>query len=329
MHREDLINSSSISIVIPIYNEGSVINELYNRLTEVITKIIKPDIYELIFINDCSIDDSLSIIKNLAKKDPHVKFISFRKNFGQTAALAAGFDFAAGKIIVSMDGDLQHLPEDIPKLIEKMNEGYDIVSGWRKKRNDNVFFRKIPSRTANWLMFKLSGVNIHDFGTTLKAYKSDIIKNVRLYGEMHRFIPALAAVQGISIAELPIENPHRPYGKSNYGISRTFRVLCDLLTVKFLISFSTRPLHIFGFIGLSAFLAGFIIDFIFTLLWIFGKADYDNNKGLILFSVMLIILGVQFIVLGLLSEILVRVYFETTDKKIYSVKETNLTKELI
>ena len=252
-----------ISIVIPIFNESKVILELYQRLKAMIKQ--RTDNYEIIFIDDCSRDNSLAIIKQIAENNARVKYASLRKNFGQTAALAAGFDLAQGEIIVSMDGDLQHLPEDVPPLLDKMAEGYDIASGWRKKRQDNILFRKIPSRIANWLMFKLSGVAIHDFGTTLKAYKKEVIKNVHLYGEQHRFIPALAAIQGISICEVPISNPPRKSGKSNYGISRTFRVICDLLTIKFLLSYSTRPLHIFGGIGLSFFSIGFIINFIFTI----------------------------------------------------------------
>lgn len=314
-----------ISFVIPIYNENAVIYELYERLSSMIK--VRTDNYEIIFINDCSKDNSFDIIKKIAESDNKVKYVSFKRNFGQTAALAAGFDYAAGNIIVSMDGDLQHLPEDIPPMLDKMEEGYDIVSGWRYDRTDNFIFRKIPSAAANWLMKKLSGINIHDFGTTLKAYKKDVIKNIKLYGEMHRFIPALAAQHGISICEIPIQNPSRKSGKSNYGISRTIRVMCDLLTVKFLISYSTRPLHIFGAAGLLCFGIGFIIDFIFTLMWLFNYADYDNNKGLILFSVMLIIIGIQFIVLGLLSEILIRIYFESTEKKIYWVRESNIKTE--
>ncbi|HPP87044.1 MAG TPA: glycosyltransferase family 2 protein [bacterium] len=311
-----------ISIVIPIFNESKVILELYQRLKAMIKQ--RTDNYEIIFIDDCSRDNSLAIIKQIAENNARVKYASLRKNFGQTAALAAGFDLAQGEIIVSMDGDLQHLPEDVPPLLDKMAEGYDIASGWRKKRQDNILFRKIPSRIANWLMFKLSGVAIHDFGTTLKAYKKEVIKNVHLYGEQHRFIPALAAIQGISICEVPISNPPRKSGKSNYGISRTFRVICDLLTIKFLLSYSTRPLHIFGGIGLSFFSIGFIINFIFTICWLFFNADYNNHKGLVLFSVMMIIIGIQFIVLGLLSEILVRTYFEATNKKIYNIRETNI-----
>jgi len=312
-----------LSIVIPIYNESAVINELYARLKKMLD--MRGASYEIIFVNDCSRDGSLALIKKLASDDITVKYIDLKRNFGQTAALAAGFDYATGDIIVSMDGDLQHLPEDIPMLLDKMKDGYDIVSGWRKKRTDNMFFRKLPSWTANYLMYKLSGIKIHDFGTTLKAYKREVIKNINLYGELHRFIPALAAQQGISICEVPIQNPHRKSGKSNYGISRTIRVALDLMTVKFLISYSTRPLHIFGLIGLIFFCIGFFINVIFTGLWLFDRADYDNNKGLVLFSVMTIIIGIQFIVLGLLSEILVRIYFETTRKKIYCVRETNIS----
>jgi glycosyltransferase involved in cell wall biosynthesis len=321
-----MLNEIKYSVIVPIYNEEKVVRELYDRIKKIIETYNEP--YEIIFVDDGSRDSSFNIIKGISMNDSAFKYVKLRKNFGQTGALAAGFDFAQGEFIISMDGDLQHLPEDIPKLISKMEEGYDIVSGWRKERKDNAVMRKFPSRVANWLMYKMSGVNIHDFGTTLKIYKKEIIKSVKLYGEMHRFIPALAAKSGISIAEVPIENPSRLAGKSNYGISRTFRVIFDLLTVKFLISYSTRPFHVFGFIGLLFFLTGFFIDLVFSGFWLLTDVSYENHKGLILFSVLMIIIGLQFFVFGILSEILIRIYYESTGEKIYSVKETNFSEEI-
>jgi len=228
------------SIVVPFYNEQENIPELYQSLTRVMGRLNVT--YELIFIDDGSTDNTPQILKDLYEKDHRVQVIKLRKNFGQSAALQAGFDYAQGEIIISMDGDLQHDPEDIPLFLSKMEEGYDIVSGWRKKRVDNFFFRKLPSLVANRMMKKLSGVEIHDFGTTFKAYKREVIKSVHLYGELHRFIPALISREGVKITEIPIKNIVRQKGKSKYGLSRVRRVLFDLMTVKFIISFIDRPL---------------------------------------------------------------------------------------
>src|SRR5450432_4835332 len=237
-----------LSVVVPIHNEEPSILPLYDRLTAVLESLQKP--YEIIFIDDASTDRSFDLLANLVETDQRLKVIRLRRNFGQTAALSAGFDEAQGNVIVSLDGDLQHAPEDIPALLQKIEEGYDIASGWRKNRLDNAITRKIPSRIANWLMSKASGVSLRDFGTTFKAYRAEVLKDVNLYGELHRFIPALASFYGARIVEVPIRSTPRASGDSHYGIGRTFRVMFDILTIKFLLKYFTRPMHFFGSIGL-------------------------------------------------------------------------------
>src|SRR6201988_1288561 len=240
---------SMLSVVIPIHNEEPSILPLYDRLTAVMEKVRKP--YEILFVDDASTDRSFDLLANLVETDGRLKVIRLRRNFGQTAALAAGFDEAQGSVIISLDGDLQHEPEDIPALLAKIEEGYDIASGWRKNRVDNAVTRKFPSRIANWLMAKSSGVALRDFGTTFKAYRAEVLKDINLYGELHRFIPALASFYGARIAEVPIRNTPRIAGDSHYGIGRTFRVLFDILTIKFLLKYMTRPMHFFGSLGLA------------------------------------------------------------------------------
>src|ERR1700678_2535087 len=246
--------TAMLSIVIPIHNEEPSILPLYDRLTAVLERVHKA--YEIIFIDDASMDRSFDLLANLVETDHRLKVIRLRRNCGQTAALAAGFDEAQGNIIISLDGDLQHAPEDIPALLEKIEEGYDIASGWRKNRLDNAVTRKIPSRIANWLMAQVSGVELRDFGTTFKAYRAEILKDVNLYGELHRFIPALAAFYGARVAEVPIRNLPRASGDSHYGIGRTFRVLFDILTIRFLLKYFTRPMHFFGSLGLIGTVSG-------------------------------------------------------------------------
>src|SRR6202171_1573492 len=246
-----------LSIVIPIHNEEPSLLPLYDRLTSVLEALQKP--YEILFIDDSSTDRSFELLANLVQTDPRLKVLRLRRNFGQTAALSAGFHEARGKIIIAMDGDLQHAPEDIPALLSKIDEGFDIASGWRKERVDNALTRKIPSRIANYLMAKTSDVPLHDFGTTFKAYRAEVLKEVHLYGELHRFIPALASFYGARVAEVPIRNTARPNGDSHYGISRTFRVLFDILTIKFLLKYFTRPMHFFGTLGLAGTTLGGII----------------------------------------------------------------------
>ncbi|MCP2620367.1 glycosyltransferase family 2 protein, partial [Candidatus Aminicenantes bacterium AC-334-K16] len=268
-----------------------------------------------------STDRTPDMLKRIYEEDELVKVIRLRKNFGQTAALQAGFDYAQGEIIISMDGDLQHDPEDIPLFLDKMKEGYDVVSGWRKKRVDNLFFRRIPSLVANRLMKWLSGVEIHDFGTTFKAYKKEVIKKVHLYGELHRFIPALTSRTGVKITEIPIKNVVRQRGKSKYGLSRVRRVFFDLITVKFIISFIDRPLQFFGLIGVVFGSIGFAIAATLTIGFYFFGWSIRENLGNLILSIFLMMMGLQFIMTGLLAEILSRVYFATHKVKIYSVEK--------
>src|SRR5262250_3807875 len=237
------------SVVVPFFNEQENIPPLYMKLTEVMDAIGEP--YELVFVDDGSRDDTFKVLSEIYEHDRRVNVVRLRRNFGQTAALKAGFDFARGEVIISMDGDLQHDPEEIPRFLERIEEGYDLVSGWRHQRRDHWLMRRIPSRTANWLMAKLSGVDLHDFGTTFKAYRREILNEIPLYGELHRFIPALASSTGARIAEVPIVNLQRKSGQSNYGIGRTIRVLLDLMIVKFLLDYSTRPAQFFGLLGMG------------------------------------------------------------------------------
>src|SRR5947207_13882212 len=237
-----------LSIVIPIHNEEPSLLPLYDRLTAVLESLQKP--YEILFVDDSSTDRSFELLANLVENDERLKVIRLRRNFGQTATLSTGFHEAEGDVIIAMDGDLQHAPEDIPALLKKIDEGYDIASGWRKERLDNAITRKIPSRIANWLMSKASGVDLRDFGTTFKAYRAEILKDVHLDGELHRFIPALASFYGARVIEVPIRNVPRASGDSHYGIGRTFRVMFDILTIKFLLKYFTRPMHFFGALGL-------------------------------------------------------------------------------
>src|SRR5215469_14571535 len=237
-----------LSIVVPIHNEEHSILPLYDRLTTVLDRIGRS--YEILFVDDASTDRSFELLSNLAHTDTRLTIIQLRRNFGQTPALAAGFDAAKGKIIIAMDGDLQHAPEDIPALLAKIDEGFDIASGWRKERMDNALTRKLPSRIANWMMARASGIDLRDFGTTFKAYRADVLRDVNLYGELHRFIPALASFYGARVAEVPIQNTVRSTGGSHYGLSRTFRVLFDIITIRFLLKYMTRPMHFFGALGL-------------------------------------------------------------------------------
>ena len=308
-----------ISIVVPFYNEEDNIEELYGQLTRVLKGLGVS--YELIFIDDGSTDRTHDILMSLFDSNETVKVIILRKNFGQTAALQAGFDHAKGEVVITMDGDLQHDPKDIPKLLAPLEEGFDIVSGWRKERKDHFLLRRFPSWVANRIMRLLSRVNIHDFGTTFKAYRRDVLEGLRLYGELHRFIPALISRTGVRITEVPITNVVRQKGKSNYGLSRVRRVLFDLMTVKFIISFIDRPLQFFGLIGLILGGAGFTIGLILTVGFYFFEWSIRENLGNLILSVFLMIMGLQFIMTGLLAEIISRIYFTTHGMRIYSVAE--------
>jgi len=278
--------------------------------------------YELIFVDDGSTDNSFDLLADLHRSDPRVRVIRFRKNFGQTAALSAGFEHARGKIIAALDADLQNDPADIPKMIEKLNEGYDVVSGWRKKRHDNALTRLIPSRIANWLIAKITGVNLHDFGCTLKVYRREILNQTRLYGEMHRFIPALASWNGASITEMVVNHRPRTAGKTKYGLGRTMKVLLDLITVKFLGSFSTKPIYIFGGLGficaLGSFAAGLAVLY---QKFISPRHLSMNRNPLLILTTLLITATIQFILMGLLAELLVRTYHESQNRPTYVIKE--------
>jgi len=308
-----------ISIVVPLYNEEENIEELYRRLKEVLNMVGRT--YELVFVDDGSRDKTAELLRQIFEKDQNVKVVRLRRNFGQTAALQAGFDFASGQIIISMDGDLQHDPADIPAFLAKLEEGFDIVSGWRKRRVDNLFLRRFPSWVANRIMRWLSGVPIHDFGTTFKAYRRDVVKGIQLYGELHRFIPALISRTGFKIVEIPIQNIVRQRGQSKYGLSRVRRVLFDLMTVKFIISFIDRPLQFFGLIGLIFGSLGGLIGLIIALGFYFFDWSIRNNIGNLILASLLIILGVQFVMTGLVAEIVSRIYFTTHRVKIYSVEK--------
>jgi glycosyltransferase involved in cell wall biosynthesis len=308
-----------LSVVIPIHNEEHSLLPLYDRLTAVLEKLARP--YEILFVDDASTDRSFELLANLVETDSHLKVIRLRRNFGQTAALSAGFHEAKGDVIIAMDGDLQHAPEDIPALLSKIDEGYDIASGWRKQRVDNPITRKIPSRIANWLMSKASGLDLRDFGTTFKAYRAEVLKDVNLYGELHRFIPALATFYGARVAEVPIQNTPRLSGDSHYGISRTFRVLFDILTIKFLLKYFTRPMHFFGSLGLLGTTTGGLVMFYLLIKKLLGYDIIVEHGPLMLAGGMLLLGGLMMFSTGLLGEILMRTYFESQDRRIYAVRE--------
>lgn len=314
-----------LSVVIPIHNEESSILPLYDRLTAVLESLDKP--YEVIFVDDASTDRSFELLANLVEIDSHLKVVRLRRNFGQTAALSAGFHEARGDVIISLDGDLQHSPEDIPSLLSKIDEGYDIASGWRKNRVDNPFTRKLPSRVANWIMSKVSGIELHDFGTTFKAYRAEILKEINLYGELHRFIPALASFYGARIAEVPIQNVPRAAGGSHYGLGRTLHVLFDILTIKFLLSYFTRPMHFFGKLGLlGTTLGGGILGYL-CIYKLAGHEILINHGPLLLAGSLLLLAGIMMFSTGLLGEVLMRTYFESQGRRIYAVREIRTRRE--
>lgn len=308
-----------ISIVIPIHNEEHSILPLYDRLTAVLEQLQRP--YEILFVDDASNDRSFELLANLVETDGHLKVIRLRRNFGQTAALSAGFHEAKGNIVIAMDGDLQHAPEDIPALLQKIDEGYDIASGWRKNRVDNALLRKLPSRIANRMMAKLSGVDLRDFGTTFKAYRAEVLKDVNLYGELHRFIPALASFYGARIAEVPIRNTPRSAGDSHYGIGRTFRVLFDILTIKFLLKYMTRPMHFFGSMGLAGTASGGGIMLFLLVKKILGRDIIEEHGPLMVAGGLALLAGLMMFSTGLIGEMMMRTYFESQDRRIYAVRE--------
>lgn len=315
-----------LSIVIPIHNEEPAILPLYDRLTQVLEGLQKP--YEIIFIDDASTDRSFDLLANLVETDNRLKVIRLRRNFGQTAALSAGFDEAQGQVIISLDGDLQHDPGDIPALLRKIEEGYDIASGWRKNRLDNAVTRKIPSKIANWLMAKASGVNLRDFGTTFKAYRAEVLKDINLYGELHRFIPALASFYGARVAEVPIKNSPRTAGASHYGLGRTLHVLFDIITIRFLLRYFTRPMHFFGALGLGGISIGGVILAYLAIHKIFWQHDIIDEHGpLMVAGALLFVTGIMMFCTGLLGEVLIRTYFESQGRRIYAVREIRTRRE--
>jgi len=316
-----------LSVVIPIHNEEPSILPLYDRLTMVMDGVRKP--YEIIFVDDASTDRSFDLLANLVETDHRLKVIRLRRNFGQTAALSAGFDEAQGGVVISLDGDLQHAPEDIPALLAKIDEGYDIASGWRKDRIDNAVTRRIPSRIANWLMAKVSGVELRDFGTTFKAYRAEILKDVNLYGDLHRFIPALASFYGARIAEVPIRNVLRTNGASHYGLSRTFNVLFDIITIKFLLKYFTRPMQFFGRLGLLGTISGLGILGTLGILRVLGRTHLGNHAPLMLLGALLLLTGLVMFSTGLLGEVLMRTYFESQGRRIYAVREVRCRREAV
>ncbi|MBU5635993.1 glycosyltransferase family 2 protein [Geomonas sp. Red69] len=307
-----------LSIVVPIYNEEDNIPILHERLSEALFDTGLE--YELILVDDGSSDNSYAALKRLSSKDDRVKVIRLRRNFGQTAAMAAGFDSATGRVVVPMDGDMQNDPLDIPLLLNRIDEGYDVVSGWRKDRKDTFVNRKLPSILANSIISRMTGVYLHDYGCTLKAYRREVLDDVNLYGEMHRFVPALAHQVGALVTEMPVRHHERLHGKSKYGISRTMKVILDLMTVKFLLSYSTKPIQLFGRWGIYTLCAGTLSGAVTVYMKFFENTSMNRNPLLIL-TAFLLFMGVQFIVLGLLAELSARTYYEAQGKPIYNIKE--------
>lgn len=308
-----------LSIVVPVFNESPNLRPLYDQVLAALAGTAIA--FELILVDDGSRDDSFAVARTLARTDPRVRVIRLRRNFGQTAALSAGFDAAQGEVIVPMDGDLQNDPEDIPRLLAKLREGYDVVSGWRRERRDQWLRRRLPSTLANRLISRMTGVPLHDYGCTLKAYRREILGQINLYGEMHRFVPALASQVGARVTEIPVRHRPRSAGQSKYGIDRTPRVLLDLLTVKFMLKYSTRPMQLFGKWGLGAIAAGGLSGLITLYMKWFEGLSMNRNPLLIL-TAFLLFSGVQFLMLGLLGEIVTRTYYETQGKPIYTIHET-------
>lgn len=306
-----------VSVVVPLLNEEDNIQLLYDELKAVLVGL--EDDHEIVFVDDGSTDRSLELMEGIQARDNKVTIVTFRKNFGQTAAMAAGFDYATGDVIITMDGDLQNDPHDIPLLLRKIEEGNDVVTGWRFDRKDKFVSRRLPSIIANKIISVTTGVRLHDYGCTLKAFRRDVVKNVKLYGEMHRFIPAIASGMGIDFTEVKVNHRPRRFGSSKYGISRTIRVVLDLLTVKFLLSYATRPIQVFGLMGVVSGGAGFLIALLLTLQkWFMDKPMGD--RPLLLLAIMLIFIGFQFITMGLLAELQARTYHESQAKPVYYVR---------
>jgi glycosyltransferase involved in cell wall biosynthesis len=306
-----------LSIVVPVHDEEDNVAPLYEQLSTALKALGRS--YEIIIVDDGSRDDTYQRLARLADGDEAFRLIQLRRNFGQTAAMAAGFDHAVGKVVIPMDGDLQNDPTDIPRLLEKLDEGYDVVSGWRKERQDGAM-RRLPSRIANWLIGRVTGVRLHDYGCTLKAYRADVIAETRLYGEMHRFLPALAAQTGARIAEIPVRHHPRVSGRSKYGLRRTFKVLLDLLTVKFLSVWSTKPSYVFGGSGVLLCLLGSLFV-LWTAYERIVNGIYVHRQPSLLVGVFLFTIGFNLLLLGLLAELIVRTYHESQAKPTYLIRE--------
>ncbi|TSC90764.1 MAG: family 2 glycosyl transferase [Parcubacteria group bacterium Gr01-1014_2] len=311
-------NNPKISIIIPVKNEGASLPILYEKIADIYKESFQNN--EIIFINDGSTDNTQSVIEKLHSKDARVKAVQLRRNFGQTAAISAGFDIAQGEIIITMDADLQNDPADIPRLLDKINEGYDIVSGWRKNRKDKFLTRRLPSRIANFIISKLTGVYLHDYGCALKAYRKEALNGIRLYGDMHRFIPIFPSSQGFKVTEIAVIHHPRKFGKSKYGISRILKVIIDIATIQFFIKFLTKPMRLFGTLGIFFATAGLGINIYLTYLKLFQGLSI-SGRPLLLLGISLIIAGIQIASLGILGEVISRIYFESQNKKTYTVRK--------
>jgi len=307
-----------LSIVVPIYNEEESLPFLVNQLLE----SLKPmeETFELVLVNDGSSDNSAEIIRQLSFDIPELVGVLLRKNYGQTAAMAAGFDISSGEIVITLDGDLQNDPKDIPLLVNKIREGFDLVSGWRFRRQDAAISRKLPSKIANRLIGKVTGVRLNDYGCSLKAYRKEVLTDMRLYGELHRFLPVLANIEGARITEVKVNHRARQFGTSKYGIDRTFRVLMDLLTVWFMNRFLTRPMYVFGFGGILAIIGSFITSFYLLIIKLLGEDI--GNRPLLLLALLLAVTGVQLFGFGLLGELQIRTYHESQNRPIYRIRDT-------
>ena len=308
----------ALSIVVPIYNEEESLPFLVNQLLEVLQPM--EEAFELILVNDGSSDDSAEVIRKLSFEIPELVGVLLRKNYGQTAAMAAGFDISSGDIVVTLDGDLQNDPADIPLLVNKIRDGFDLVSGWRYRRQDAAISRKLPSKIANRLIGKVTGVRLNDYGCSLKAYRKEVLTDMRLYGELHRFLPVLANIEGARITEVKVNHRARQFGSSKYGIDRTFRVLMDLLTVWFMNRFLTRPMYVFGFGGILAIIGSFITSFYLLTIKLLGEDI--GNRPLLIFALLLAVTGVQLFGFGLLGELQIRTYHESQNRPIYRIRDT-------
>lgn len=315
-----------LSVVVPVYNEADSISTLVQEIADALEPTQLN--YEIICVDDGSVDGSTAILTEIARKkhDINLKGLILRRNYGQTPAMAAGFESALGEVIVTLDGDLQNDPADIPLLLAKLDEGYDLVSGWRKKRQDAALTRLLPSRIANWLIGKVTGVKLHDYGCSLKAYRAELVADMNLYGELHRFLPALAYIEGAKIAEIPVRHHARRFGKSKYGLGRTIRVLMDLFTIFFMKKFLTRPMHVFGLWGMVSFILGIGIGLYLTLIKFVFQVNI-GDRPLLIFAVLLVLTGIQLFCFGLVTELLMRTYHESQRKPIYRIRNIVSSKD--